>query len=750
MITSSVERDNRDNRGGHRRSLIGGVLGGIGRETAVKRAMTRRPLRRRIKALIQLSAASALMASGLVVLSVAFASAQPASWTVVPTPSITSGYDVGFSSVSCASASFCVAVGSFVLNSNYTPQTLIETWNGTTWSLTPSKNSSSSERNDLFGVSCVNAQLCVAVGVSSTGSLLYPTYHTLVETWNGTSWSITQSPNPSSTETATLSGISCVSITDCKAVGWYDNASGIAQTLAETWNGSSWSIIASPNPSTVATSELSDVSCAYSGYCTAVGSYNAPNAMQTLIETWNGTSWSITQSPSPSATENAVLRAISCTSQSYCVAVGRNDAAPSMRQTLIETWNGASWSITQSPDTSASTSNVLYGVSCVSAQGSTSCVAVGYYEGQGGWQTLIESYDGVSWAITESPNSSASHPASLDGVTCTSSSSCVAVGGAHYDALVLTGSSVPATPFNVTTTSLPHAVVGQSYSAGLGTTGGVSPYKWSLSSGSLPQGLSLSASGVISGVATKLGTTTFVVSVTDSSSPPQSAKGSVSITVVAAPVLSAKGYWEVASDGGLFAFGDAHFYGSMGAKPLNKPIVGIATTPDGKGYWEVASDGGLFAFGDAHFYGSMGAKPLNKPIVGIATTPDGKGYWEVASDGGLFAFGDAHFYGSMGAKPLNKPIVGIATTPDGKGYWEVASDGGLFAFGDAHFYGSMGAKPLNKPIVGIAATPDGMGYWEVASDGGLFAFGDAHFYGSMGAKPLNKPIVGIATYVVAG
>ena len=57
----------------------------------------------------------------------------------------------------------------------------------------------------------------------------------------------------------------------------------------------------------------------------------------------------------------------------------------------------------------------------------------------------------------------------------------------------------------------------------------------------------------------------------------------------------------------------------------------------------------------------MGAKPLNKPIVGIAATPDGMGYWEVASDGGLFAFGDAHFYGSMGAKPLNKPIVGIAT-----------------------------------------------------------------------------------------
>ncbi|MDA8400991.1 MAG: hypothetical protein M0008_13290 [Actinomycetota bacterium] len=72
--------------------------------------------------------------------------------------------------------------------------------------------------------------------------------------------------------------------------------------------------------------------------------------------------------------------------------------------------------------------------------------------------------------------------------------------------------------------------------------------------------------------------------------------------------------------------------------------------------------GGLFAFGDARFYGSMGAKLLNAPIVGIAATPDGAGYWFVASDGGIFSFGDAKFFGSMGGRPLNKPIVGMAGT----------------------------------------------------------------------------------------
>ncbi len=211
-----------------------------------------------------------------------------------------------------------------------------------------------------------------------------------------------------------------------------------------------------------------------------------------------------------------------------------------------------------------------------------------------------------------------------------------------------------------------------------------------------------------------------------------------------ASTSSGGGYWEVASDGGIFTYGDADFYGSMGGKPLNKPVVGIAATPDGRGYWEVASDGGIFSFGDAAFYGSMGGKPLNKPVVGITATPDGLGYWEVASDGGIFSFGDAAFYGSMGGKPLNKPVVGITATPDGLGYWEVASDGGIFSFGDAAFFGSMGGKPLNKPVVGIAATPDGLGYWEVASDGGVFNFGDAAFLGSTGSIALNAPVVGIS------
>jgi len=210
------------------------------------------------------------------------------------------------------------------------------------------------------------------------------------------------------------------------------------------------------------------------------------------------------------------------------------------------------------------------------------------------------------------------------------------------------------------------------------------------------------------------------------------------------PPAPAPGYWEVASDGGIFSFGNAPFYGSMGSAVLNEPVVGIAATPDGRGYWEVASDGGIFSFGDARFFGSMGGIPLNQPIVGVASTGDGRGYWEVASDGGVFAFGDAVFAGSTGVHPVTQPIVGVARTPVGNGYWNVAADGGVFAFGAAGYHGSMGGVPLNQPIVGVASTGDGAGYWEVAADGGIFSFGNATFLGSMGGVPLNQPIVGIS------
>jgi ribosomal protein L24E len=214
------------------------------------------------------------------------------------------------------------------------------------------------------------------------------------------------------------------------------------------------------------------------------------------------------------------------------------------------------------------------------------------------------------------------------------------------------------------------------------------------------------------------------------------------VPIVQNPLSANEGFWLLGRDGGVFSFGGAQFFGSIGNIPLNKQIVGIAAKPDGSGYWFVGADGGIFAY-KAPFWGSTGNVRLTKPIVGMTSTPSGKGYWLVASDGGIFSFGDAGFYGSTGAVALNKPIVGMASTPSGKGYWLVASDGGIFSFGDARFFGSTGNVVLNQPIVGMSSTQSGNGYWFVAADGGIFNFGDAPFFGSAVNGSLS-PVTGMA------
>jgi hypothetical protein len=192
--------------------------------------------------------------------------------------------------------------------------------------------------------------------------------------------------------------------------------------------------------------------------------------------------------------------------------------------------------------------------------------------------------------------------------------------------------------------------------------------------------------------------------------------------VAMASTPTGKGYWLVASDGGMFAFGDARFHGSTGGRRLAGPIVAMVRSRTGRGYWLAGADGAVYAFGDARHRGSAAGAPLARQIVGMASTPTGRGYWLVASDGGVFAFGDARHRGSTGGVRLARPIVGMASTPTGGGYWLVASDGGMFAFGDARFRGSTGGMRLTRPVVGMAATPIGDGYWLVASDGGIFAF----------------------------
>jgi hypothetical protein len=181
--------------------------------------------------------------------------------------------------------------------------------------------------------------------------------------------------------------------------------------------------------------------------------------------------------------------------------------------------------------------------------------------------------------------------------------------------------------------------------------------------------------------------------------------------VVATP--TGLGYWvyEIGASGTgtVDHYGDAGFYGDTTTLAEQHPgggfhgqPVGMATTADGKGYWEVYSDGGVFAFGDARYAGSMAARPLAAPIVAVTATSTGNGYWLVASDGGVFAFGDARFAGSM-AGIAHAPIIGIARNPGGTGYWLASDHGDIFSFGGAAFRGTLGMVGGRGHVYAIAS-----------------------------------------------
>ncbi len=213
------------------------------------------------------------------------------------------------------------------------------------------------------------------------------------------------------------------------------------------------------------------------------------------------------------------------------------------------------------------------------------------------------------------------------------------------------------------------------------------------------------------------------------------------------------GYWLVASDGGTFAFGNAGFFGSipgLGIAPagssgtgpkLRAPIVGMIPSADGGGYFMVGADGGVFAFGDAHFSGSCpGIGGCRGTAVTVMPDGSGRGYWLVTSSGNVYAFGDAPGYGA----PRSVGIVTSAVrTPDGKGYWILFSDGSVAPFGDASHLGSLppGVVGGLDPATAIAATADGHGYWIADAEGGIYPFGDASYQGDLLGHGLNAPIV---------
>jgi hypothetical protein len=382
-------------------------------------AMTRRRLR--VIPVLWISAWALLAAS-------VPAGATTLTWSVVPSPSPGSGYNV-LSAVSCVSSAACTAVGlDREDTAPYAFHTLAEAWNGTRWSVVPSPTPGGVVGVNLNGVSCVSPAACMAVGYYETSS---GGESALIESWNGTSWSVVPSRHPASSNVI-LHGVSCVSAAACTAVGsFYHLHSGTIETFVESWNGATWSVVPSPGPASGG-NVLSAVSCVSAAACTAVGyDYEAPTLEQTLVESWNGATWSVV--PSPNRPQSNDLVGVSCVSATACMAVGSH-GDHRVNRALTESWNGATWSLVTSPNP-GTTHDALVGVSCSLA---AACTTVGTYSGASVVKTLVESWNGTRWSVVPSPTPGSADD--LNGVSCASAAACTAVGSNGRKTLIESGS----------------------------------------------------------------------------------------------------------------------------------------------------------------------------------------------------------------------------------------------------------------------------------------------------------------------
>lgn len=691
-------------------------------------------------------------------------------WRIARAPEQGSGDNV-LSAVSCSSPSSCAAVGDFASGGEHVALSLVR--KSGSWHLTPAAPLSAPV-DHLDAVSCTAASSCTGAGSYVDGSGVT---QALVELLANGTWVLSPVPNPSPPG-ARLEGLSCTGVGSCVAVGWQGTSSQPqARLFAETLAGGSWAVAPVPGPAGSPGGELASVSCPAGGGCVAVGWAFNGRSNEPLIEAQVNGGWTVVPAPalagpgqldgvSCSSSGDCVavgwytshgtdeplveqlaggswqqvgvpghgrLRAVSCPTNGggSCVAVGSSDSGSSV-QTLVEMLADGTWSLVLSPNPGAA-GDALQGVSCISA---SSCVAVGSQLAapQAGGQPLVEMLSNGAWSTA----SSTVGAGLFAGVDCVpASSACAAVGwsmdGEADLALAASGQAPASLPVatTVTLSSAPNPSLVRhrvTYSAVVKPAPGAGTVSF-IQDGALLRrcrSVPVDQGGTATCSLTYVSTGSHVVQASFSGSTGFNPSVSLPYSqVVTKPAPPPQGYWLATRDGAVFAGGAAPELGGTSTAHSGS-VVGIAATRDGRGYWLVSSNGAVAAFGDAHFFGDLPVLHIKvHDIVAMAPTPTGRGYWLVGRDGGFFAFGGARFHGSLPAEHVKvHDIVGMVTSAGGRGYVLVGRDGGVFTFGSAHFYGSLPASKVHvKDIRAIFSPPGGRGYVLVGRDGGAFVFG---------------------------
>jgi len=327
------------------------------------------------------------------------------SWRLVAGPDLGSSVSSSnLASVAMAPRRGAWAVGSVTFG-GITTETLIERWNRGSWRRVPSPSPGGSPGvSSLAAVATLSRSDAWAVGYYTHVDLLQGAVdRTLIEHWAGGAWKRIRSPSPGGQFGSYLLGVAAVSPGDAWAVGHYLNGRDHDQTLIERWNGRAWRRVPSPSPGGPGESNLLyGVAAISPSKAWAVGAYATPSGTRTLIERWNGRAWRQVRSPSPGGRAGSFLYAVAVTSKSRAWAVGTYLSGGSDR-TLIERWNGTSWSKVASPDPGGPVRRSF--LSAVAARSASSAWAAGFFDAAGGTErTLVERWNGAAWRHVTTPS----------------------------------------------------------------------------------------------------------------------------------------------------------------------------------------------------------------------------------------------------------------------------------------------------------------------------------------------------------
>ena len=370
------------------------------------------PLPRILHKLLSSAAAVSLVACGLAFLA---SPATAATWTIQTTPNATGAEHSNLYDISCAPSATkpCVSVGKLTESGGKTAP-YAQTWNGTAWSNLTAKSPEGATAGELQSVDCIyllEILGCFAAGSYTSGGVT----KSLIVSGNsgGGLTVVNETPNPEGASETVLKGMACRA-GPCVAVG-YSVKSGKKTGFALRFSESKWVTQTMPEPEGATSSELHGVDCPTAAFCVAVGSYtDSGGSIWAYSDTWNGTSWTLQSVAKPTGSIRTVLLDVSCSSASACAGVGIYRDSGGLQTSLVERWNGTSWSHQPSANPEKSTNTVLQGVSCVTSL----CVAVGDWNNGKNWLPMAQEYNGSAWALDTTPNPEGATETIIEGVAC--------------------------------------------------------------------------------------------------------------------------------------------------------------------------------------------------------------------------------------------------------------------------------------------------------------------------------------------